>query len=156
MQIEATLLCQYAEPDRSEPPEGLEERGGADYSTVATQLLNAHHNDLGEVHVLNVPHRGAVPGWSDDWVLEMPCRVSGTGIEPLPAEPLPSFCFELLAKVKQAELFAVEAAVTGDRQLARSALAAHPLGPEEAQLDVMLDDLLSTHRNLLPAFFGDA
>ena len=60
--IEDDLLRQYAEPDRSEPPADLMKRGGAYYSTVATQLLNAHHNDLGEVHVANVRHNGAVPG----------------------------------------------------------------------------------------------
>lgn len=63
MAIEAELLAQYAEPDRTEPPEGLMQRGGAYYSTVATQLLNAHFNDLQEQHVVNVAHRGAVPGW---------------------------------------------------------------------------------------------
>ncbi|MFN2135294.1 MAG: 6-phospho-beta-glucosidase, partial [Candidatus Promineifilaceae bacterium] len=48
MAIEEELLAQYAEPDRTEPPQGLMQRGGAYYSTVATQLLNAHYNDLGE------------------------------------------------------------------------------------------------------------
>ena len=87
MEIEKGLLAQYAEPDRFEAPQELMERGGAYYSTVATQLLNAHYNDLGETHVLNVPHRGAVAGWPEDWVLEMPCRVDARGIQPLPAEP---------------------------------------------------------------------
>ena len=91
-------------------------RGGAWYSTLATQLLNAHYNDLGETHIVNVPQRGAVPGWPADWVLEMPARVSRAGVEPLPAEPLPPVCFGLLAAVKSYELLTVEAAVHGDRK----------------------------------------
>jgi alpha-galactosidase/6-phospho-beta-glucosidase family protein len=69
-------------------------------SFVATQLLNAHANDLGETHVVNVRQGGAVPGWPADWVLELPSRVDAAGIHPLPAEPLPPVCFGLLAQVK--------------------------------------------------------
>jgi 6-phospho-beta-glucosidase len=152
MEIETRLLAQYAEPDRTEPPDDLMERGGAYYSTVATQLLHAHYADLDETHVVNVAHRGAVTGWPDDWVLEMPCLVSGSGIEPLPAEPLPLACFGLLAQVKAYELLTVEAAVTGDREVAYQALLTHPLGPSADKVQEVLDDLLETHREHLPQF----
>ena len=154
MEIEAGLLEQYAEPDRSEPPESLMKRGGAYYSTVATQLLNAHSNDLGEVHVVNVPHGGAVPGWPEDWVLEMPCRVDGKGVHPLPAEPLPPVCFGLLVHVKMYELLTVEAAIHGDVDAAYQALLVHPLGPSEDNVQIVLDDLLETHRAYLPQFWA--
>jgi 6-phospho-beta-glucosidase len=152
MEIEASLLRQYAEPDRIQPPDDLMKRGGAYYSTVATQLLNAHYNDLGETHVVNVRHGGAVPGWPEDWVLEMPCRVDAAGIHPLPAEPLPLACFGLLAQVKAYELLTVEAAVHGDRDAAYQALLAHPLGPSADRVQAVLDDLLETHRAYLPQF----
>lgn len=152
MAIEANLLQQYAEPDRSEPPDDLMKRGGAYYSTVATQLLNAHYNDLGETHVVNVPHAGAVPGWPADWVLEMPCQVDAKGIHPLPAEPLPLVCFGLLAQVKCYELLTVEAAVHGDHKAAYQALLAHPLGPSADRVQAVLDDLLETNREYLPQF----
>ena len=129
MAIEDELLRQYAEPARTEPPEGLMQRGGAYYSTVATQLLNAHYNNLGETHVVNVRHNGAVPGWPADWVLEMPCRVDASGIQPLPAEPLPLACFGLLAQIKSYELLTVEAAVHGDREAAYEALLPIPSAP---------------------------
>jgi 6-phospho-beta-glucosidase len=152
MEIEQDLLRQYAEPDRTEPPADLMKRGGAYYSTVATQLLNAHYNNLGETHVVNVRHNGAVPGWPADWVLELPCRVDRAGIHPLPAEPLPLVCFGLLAQVKAYELLTVEAAVHGDRNLAYQALLAHPLGPSADKVQTVLDDLLETHRAHLPQF----
>ncbi len=154
MAIEADLLAQYAEPDRTEPPEALMKRGGAYYSTVATQLLNAHHNDLGETHVVNVRHNGAVPGWPEDWVLEMPCRVDAGGIHPLPAKPLPLVCAGLLAQVKSYENLTVEAAVHGDRNAAYQALLAHPLGPTADRVQAVLDDLLETHRAHLPQFWS--
>lgn len=152
MAVERDLLAQYAEPDRAEMPEDLMKRGGAYYSTMATQLLNAHYNDLGETHVVNVPHRGAIPGWPDDWVLEMPCRVSRSGIQPIPAKPLPPVCFGLLAQVKAYELLTVEAAVHGDRDAAYQALLAHPLGPSADMVQAVLDDILETNRTYLPQF----
>ena len=153
MEIESDLLQQYAEPNRTEPPEELMQRGGAYYSTLAIQLLNAHYNDLGETHVVNVPHGGAVPGWPADWVLEMGCRVDSSGIHPLPTEPLPPVCFGLLAHVKSYEILTVEAAVQGDRQAAYQALLAHPLGPSADRVQAVLDDLLETNRKYLPQFW---
>ncbi|MCK6625321.1 MAG: 6-phospho-beta-glucosidase [Anaerolineae bacterium] len=153
MAIEEELLQQYAEPERNEPPAGLMQRGGAYYSTVATQLLNAHYNNLGETHVVNVRHNGAVPGWPEEWVLEMPARVDSAGIHPLPAEPLPPVCFGLLAQVKSYEILTVEAAVHGDREAAYQALLVHPLGPSADRVQTVLDDMLGTNRVYLPQFW---
>lgn len=154
MEIENGLLQQYAEPERSEPPADLMKRGGAYYSTVATQLLNAHYNDAGETRVLNTPHAGAVPGWPADWVLEMPCRIDAQGIHPLPTRPLPPVCFGLLAQLKSYEILTAEAAVHGDRNAAYQALLAHPLGPAADQVQAVLDDMLEINRRYLPQFWG--
>ncbi len=152
MEVEASLLAEYAEPDRTEPPAGLMKRGGAWYSTLATQLLNAHWNDLGETHIVNVPHGGAVPGWPADWVLEIPCTVGRSGIVPQPAEPLPTACFGLLANVKAYELLAVEAAVHGDYEAAYQALLVHPLGPPMDEIKPLLDEMLAINQRYLPQF----
>jgi 6-phospho-beta-glucosidase len=155
LEIEKNLLKQYADPSLVEPPAELMQRGGAYYSTVATQLLNAHYNDLGETHVVNTAHGGAVPGWPADWVLEMPCRVDRNGIHPLPAEPLPQVCYGLLAQVKSYELLTVEAAMHGDRKAAHEALLANPLGPKADRIQAVLDDMLETNRPYLPQFWKD-
>ncbi len=145
MEIEAGLLRDYASPLLCEPPADLMKRGGAYYSTVATQLLNAHHNNLGETHIMNTRHNGAVAGWPADWVLELPCKVDRQGVHALTAEPPPPACFALLAQVKMYELLMMEAAVRGDRAAAYQALITNPLGPQPAQADAMLDDILQTH-----------
>jgi len=152
MGIEKDLLRQYADPGLIEPPADLMLRGGAYYSTVATQLLDAMHNDRGETHVCNVRQEGAVPGWDKDWVLEMPCKVDAKGVHPLPADPLPPACYGLLAQVKSYELLTVEAAVHGDRRAAYQALLAHPLGPAADQVQTVLDDMLKTNQAFLPQF----
>ena len=152
MGIEKDLLRQYADPNLAQPPAGLMQRGGAYYSTVATQLLNAMYNDLGETHVCNVRQNGTVPGWDKDWVLEMPCKVDAKGIHPLPADPLPAVCYGLLAQVKSYEMLTVEAAVHGDRRIAYQALLAHPLGPAADQVRAVLEDMLKTNQPYLPQF----
>lgn len=153
MEVERDLLRQYADPALTEPPADLMKRGGAYYSTAATQMINAHYNDLGETHILNTRQGGAVAGWPADWVLEMPCRVDRLGVHPLPAQALPAACFGLIAQVKSFELLTIEAAVKGDRKAAYQALLANPLGPPADRIQEVLDDLLETNRRYLPAFW---
>ncbi|PKO12412.1 MAG: 6-phospho-beta-glucosidase [Chloroflexi bacterium HGW-Chloroflexi-10] len=150
--LEKVLLEDYANPKLVDPPDDLMKRGGAYYSTVATQLLNAHYNNLGETHVVNVRQAGAINGWPPDWVLEMPCKIDHQGAHPLPAEPLPEVCFGLIAQVKTYEMLTARAAVTGDRNLLFQAMLAHPLGPAMDQIQAVMDDLLETHRQYLPQF----
>jgi 6-phospho-beta-glucosidase len=153
MAVEQRLLEEYADPNRTAPPEDLTKRGGAYYSTAATQLITAHYAGLDEVHVVNTAHRGAVEGWPKDWVLEMPVTVSGHRVQPIPAEPLPKDCFDLISRVKQYELLTVQAAIHGDRKTLREALRVHPLGPSADQADAVMQDLLETNRKYLPRFW---
>jgi 6-phospho-beta-glucosidase len=156
IEIEKDLLAQFAEPTLTSPPEDLMKRGGAWYSTLATHVIHSHYADLGQVHVINLPHRGAVAdaGWPGDWVLEMPAKVNRSGVHPLKTAPLPPAQSGLVAAVKSYELLTVEAAVHGDRRSAYLALLAHPLGPESSQIPVVLDDMLEINRPWLPQFFA--
>jgi 6-phospho-beta-glucosidase len=153
LEIEKDLLNQYADPGLKEPPADLMKRGGAYYSTVATQLLNAHYNDLNETHIVNTRNSEAVKEWPAEWVLELPAKVKKTGVTPLSAEPLPAACFGLIAAVKAYELLTVEAAVHGDRDAAYQALLVNPIGPKGDKVQAVLDDLLETHREHLPQFW---
>ena len=152
MEIEKDLLREYADPNLTEPPADLMKGGGAYYSTLATQLINSHHNDLGQVHVVNVRNNDAVKEWPADWVLELPAKVDRRGVHPLPAAPLPPACFGLIAQVKMYELLTVEAAVRGDRNALYQALLAHPLGPSADKVQEVMDDVLETNRQWLPQF----
>ncbi len=154
IEIEKDLLRDYANPELNEPPADLMKRGGAYYSTVATQLLNAHYNDLGETHVVNIANNGAVKEWPAEWVLEIPSTVRKSGITPIPTEPLPQSQFGLISAVKAYELLTVEAAVHGDRNAAYEALLANPIGPKADKIQAVLDDLLETHKEHLPQFWN--
>ena len=153
MEIEKDLLREYADPSLTEPPADLMKRGGAYYSTLATQLINSHHNNLGQIHVVNVRNNGAVKEYPADWVLELPAKVDSSGIHPLPSDPLPASCFGLISQVKMYELLTVEAAVHGDRNSMYHALLTHPLGPSADKVQAVLDDILETNKQWLPQFF---
>jgi 6-phospho-beta-glucosidase len=153
LEIEADLLRQYADPKLVTPPPDLMKRGGAYYSTLATQVINTHHNNLGQIEIVNVRQNGAVPGYPQDWVMELPCKIDRAGVHPLPAEPLPPVCYGLLAQVKSYEILTAEAAVTGDRSTLYKALLAHPLGPKMPHIQAVMEDLLQTNKKYLPQFF---
>ena len=153
MELEKGLLREYADPVLTEPPADLMKRGGAYYSTLATQLINSHYNDLGQIHVVNVPNNGAVKEWAADWVLEIPAKVDKRGIHPLPAAPLPRTCFGLISQVKMYELLTLEAAVHGNKNALYQALLTHPLGPSADRAQAVMDDMLETNRQWLPRFF---
>lgn len=153
MILEEKLLTGYTNPQLMELPKELLERGGAYYSTMATQLLSAHHNDTGEIHTVNLPNKNAVKGWPEDWVLEIPARVDRNGFHPVPTQPLPEVCFGLIAQVKAFEKLTVEAAVHGDRRSAYQALLAHPLGPQADRVEAVLEDMILTNREWLPSFW---
>ena len=154
LKIEADLLARYADPNLTALPEELMLRGGAYYSTAASQLILSLHSNAGDVHIINTRHCGAVPGWPADWVCELPCRVDAGGLHPLPARPLPILAEGLLQAVKAYELLAAEAAVTGDRNAARAALVAHPLGPGGDRALALWEDLLRVNAQHLPQFAG--
>jgi len=152
MEIEKDLLHDYADPNLTEPPADLMKRGGAYYSTLATQLINSHYNNLGEVHVVNTRNNGAVKDYPADWVLELPAKVDANGIHPLPADPLPASCFGLVSQVKMYELLTVEAAVHGDRNAMYQALLTNPLGPSADKVQAVMDDMLETNKQWLSQF----
>lgn len=153
IKIENQLLELYSDESLVEPPPELMQRGGAYYSTLATELLDSHFNDRKQVHIINTRNNGAVPEWPSDWVIEIPGVVDAAGIHPIPAKPLPLVCFGLIAQVKSYEILTVEAAVHGDRDAAYQALLAHPLGPEADKVQAVLEDMLDTNQRYLPQFF---
>jgi 6-phospho-beta-glucosidase len=153
VEIENRLLEAYADPLLDDVPGELMERGGAYYSTLAVRLIESHWRDLGQVFTVNTRNGGAVPGWPEDWVLELPASVGRSGIQPLPADPLPPVCYGLVAVLKMYEILTVQAAVSADRNAAYQALLAHPLGPGADRVAPVLDEMLEINRSWLPRFF---
>ncbi len=150
--VEADLLRRYADPATSWAPALLSGRGGASYSEAAAALATDLYAGAGGLHVVNVRNGGALPGLPDDAVVETTCLVSPAGAEPRRTAALTEPARGLAAQVKDYERYAIAAAVAGDRRAARLALLTHPLCPDATVAPRLLDDLLATNRQWLPAF----
>lgn len=86
-EIEAQLLELYRNPSLTEKPELLEQRGGAFYSEAAVGLVSSLLSGDGAVHEVDLRNHGTLQGLADDDVVEVPARVTRTGLEPLPQTP---------------------------------------------------------------------
>jgi 6-phospho-beta-glucosidase len=149
--IEARLLDLYRDPALAEKPALLADRGGAFYSEAAAQLIASLHDGRGDVQVVDVRNDGAIPDLPDAAVVEVPAVIDRDGAHPLRLAPLAPDQRGLVQAMKAYEELTIQAATTGDRQVALRALAANPLvGAEVA--GPLLDALLEANRALLPRF----
>jgi 6-phospho-beta-glucosidase len=73
MAIEAKLLAKYRDPRQTTKPNELSQRGGAFYSRIAVDVIDAIVNDLRLPHAVNVRNRGAIPNLPEDCVVETMC-----------------------------------------------------------------------------------
>jgi 6-phospho-beta-glucosidase len=148
--LERRLLSMYADPALDTKPALLGDRGGAFYSEAAAQLLASLNDGTGDVQVVDVRNRGAMPDLADDDVVEVPARIDRDGAHPLPQAPMPGPMRELVLAVKAFERLAIVAARSGARDDIRRALEAHPLvGGRIGDVEPLLDALLEANRPYL-------
>jgi 6-phospho-beta-glucosidase len=142
-EIERALLELYRDPELTEKPALLEQRGGAFYSEAATQLLASLTDDTGDVQVVDVRNEGTLAGLTDDDVVEVPARIGRDGPVPLPQTRLAPELLGLVQHVAAYERLACAAATTRDPDVARRALLANPLVREYGLAADLLERLLA-------------
>ena len=155
MTIEHDLLELYRDPTLDTKPELLEHRGGAFYSEAAAQLIASLTDGRGDVQIVDVRNEGTLPGLADGDVVEVPARVDRDGAHPIRQAPLSAAQAELVGRMKAYERLAVQAAISGDRVVARAALVANPLAGSPDRVDELLEAILAANRRWLPRFFPD-
>jgi 6-phospho-beta-glucosidase len=151
--IENQLLEMYRDPALDHKPALLEQRGGAYYSEAAAALVTSLLTGDGAHHYVDVRNDGVISGLPDDAVVEVPAFVDRDGVHPVQVPDLPPEMLGLVQSVTAYEILAVEAAVTGDRNVARRALLTHPLVRQWEIAEPLLEELLTVNRGFLPAFF---
>jgi 6-phospho-beta-glucosidase len=142
MEIERRLLDLYRDSSVAEKPALLEQRGGAFYSEAAIGLAAALAAGNAETHVVDVRNDGTLAGLAEDDVVELPATIEPDGPVPLPQEPLAPELLGLVQHVAAYERLTAQAAVRGDRELARKALLAHPLIGQYAIAEELVERLL--------------
>ena len=101
---------------------------------------------------LNLPNTGQVPDLPSDVVVESMCVVDGDGMRGRDVARPPAPLAELLRRHAAVQELTVEAAVRGDRELARAAFGLDPLAGrgDWRATDAMVDELLDRTSQWLP------
>ncbi|MCX7853155.1 MAG: 6-phospho-beta-glucosidase [Anaerolineae bacterium] len=123
----------------------IPEEAGEGYAGVAFSAIEALAHDRPAWIGLNVPNRGALPGMAADDVVEVTCRVDGSGVHPLPVAAIPEGHLYLMRAVKRYERLTVQAIRERSRALAIEALMAHPLVLSYSRARGLVEDYLQAH-----------
>jgi len=151
-EIEERLLDIYSNSEVNTKPEELSKRGGARYSEVAINLIDAIYNDRQNVQVVNVLNKGAIPWLADDDAVEINAIVGKDGAKPIPTTFRNRGIEELVKTMKNYEKHAVKAAMTGSVDEAMKALMVNPLVFDYDKAYDCFFELLEAHREFLPQF----
>ena len=152
LEIEEQLLEIYSHQEQHTKPELLSKRGGARYSEVAINLIDAIHNDLNNIQVVNVLNNGAIPWLKDDDAIEISAVIGKNGAKPIKTEYRNEHIEELVKTMKAYERHAVKAAMTGNVDEALKALMINPLVFDYDKAYDCFFELLEAHREYLPLF----
>ncbi|MEM2514066.1 MAG: hypothetical protein QXT06_02070 [Candidatus Bathyarchaeia archaeon] len=120
------------------------------------QIIEAILENRNEIFVVNTLNNGAISNLPNDSVVEVSCVVGRYGIKPIQVGKLPEPIAATLTNHIEAQKLTVDAAVTGDRDIAYKAFLQDPqiaakLTIEETKR--LLDEMLSAHAKYLPQFF---
>lgn len=143
----------YEEQARSASPEldPKRSRGGIHELELAIDVIDAIVNDRATVWPVNVPNLGgALPGFPDDLVVEVPAIVRRAGVVPLAQPPLPATVRGLIEALGAYQALTAEAAWSGTRRDAVAALTSHPLVGSLTLAEALYDEMAAAHRAHLP------
>jgi alpha-galactosidase len=115
-------------------------------------IIRSVLTDSRQMFSCNVLNRGAVPGLPDDAALEIPGVATARGIRPLSVPDLPLPLTAILSRRLASVYLAMEAAMTGDRDLVVEAMIADGAVPDPDAAAALTDALLSAQRPYLPRF----
>ena len=101
---------------------------------------------------VNIANRGHISNLPDGCIVEVPAMVGGWGVKGVSVGALPEACAGLLRPQVGVQELVVEAAMTGNRQVALLALLADPVVQSAKAAEAALDELLRLEAAYLPQF----
>lgn len=123
-------------------------------SEGALEIIEAAATSQHAYHLaLNLPNTGQISNLPQGVVVETPGVLTPSGPEAVHIGALPEGIAELLRREAMVGKLAVDAAVTGDRQLALQTLLLDPVITDMDVAKQILDDYLETYRDYLPQFW---
>ncbi|MFP4323134.1 MAG: hypothetical protein ACLFTK_11830 [Anaerolineales bacterium] len=110
------------------------------------------YNDNYYHQQLNIPNNGFIPNLPHDAIVEVPGMVSSYGFQGLSFPPLPEGIAALCRRELELSSLIVDAAYTGDRDLALQALLLDPMVTDIDTARAILNDFLTEFQEYLPQF----
>ncbi len=100
---------------------------GMGYAGVMLDCIEGMQSEEGRTLVLSILNQGCIPFLTDEDVVEVTCKVSKNGIEPVKQATVPAMCELYIRLIKHYERLTVEAVREGSEDKAVAALMTHPL-----------------------------
>ena len=113
---------------------------GIGYAGVMLDCIEGLQSAEARTLVLSVLNQGAIPFLRDEDVVEVTCRVSERGIEPVKQASVPALCETYIRLIKRYERLTVEAVLEGNEDKAVEALMIHPLVNSWSLARKLIDD----------------
>ncbi|WP_312502795.1 6-phospho-beta-glucosidase [Lacrimispora sp.] len=151
--VEEELFELYKDENLDVKPKQLEMRGGARYSDAACNLICSLHNNTGDIQYVDVRNNGTITNLPADSAVEAACIITGGGPKPIAVGELKPQINGTIQTIKTFERLVCEAAVTGNRDLAVTALNMNPLCASDHDANAVIHELLEAHKEYLPQFF---
>ena len=129
-------------------------RGGAKYSDAACNLIASIYTDKRDIQYVDVQNNGCISNLPDESAVEVACMITADGPKPLATGEMKPTISGTIHNIKAFERMVVEAAVTGNRDLAVTALNMNPLCPSDKLANIVVDELIEAHKEYLPQFTG--
>jgi alpha-galactosidase len=150
------LAARWSRPEhRAEARVASLPHGPEDSGIEVVEVIESLVENRGNRFIVNVANHGAISNLPPDAIVEVPAVVDGYGAHPIAVGSIDAALASHLARHWAVQELTVEAALSGDRRLARQALLLDPLVEASLTLegvDRMLDELLGANAAYLPRF----
>ncbi|MGX9522914.1 family 4 glycosyl hydrolase [Vibrio mediterranei] len=135
-------------------------------STSDCELVSGHHgnyivdiacsiiHDKKERFIVNVKNNGAIGNFDHDAIVEVPCYVGASGVEPVAVGYVPVFHRAMMEMQKGYEKLAVEACLEGSKEKAIQSILLNKTVPSHRVGHAVFEDLLEANREFWnPSFY---
>lgn len=121
-----------------------------EHANFIVDLAAALAYNTQERMLLITENNGAIPNFTDDAMVEIPCIVSKDGYEPLAMGKIPTFQKGLMEQQVAAEKLTVDAWVEGSYQKLWQAIMMSKCVPSAKVAKLILDDLIEANKGFWP------
>jgi alpha-galactosidase len=131
--------------------------GDEDFGIEVIEVIASLIENSNRVFVANTLNHGTIPNLPADAIVEVSALVNAYGINPVYAGPIPESWAAHLRQHIAVQKLTVEAALSGDRHIARQAFLHDPLVAARLDADQavsLMDEMLAANARFLPRFAG--